>query len=178
MKREMSDEQNKTVNKYYHAITDFERISDHALNLGECAEELNQKKIEFTEDASRELKVLLLAVEEVLDLAVKAFVEDDMEAAYSIEPLEETIDNLCDEIKLRHVDRIAVGKCKYTNGFVFNDILNNCERIGDHCSNIGIAEKSTTHEMAYHDTLSFMELEREHGFDRKLAQYAEKYSLN
>lgn len=178
MKREMSDEQNKTVNKYYHAITDFERISDHALNLGECAEELNQKKIEFTEDASKELKVLLLAVEEVLDLAVKAFVEDDMEAAYSIEPLEETIDNLCDEIKLRHVDRIAVGKCKYTNGFVFNDILNNCERIGDHCSNIGIAEKSTTHEMASHDTLSFMELEREHGFDRKLAQYAEKYSLN
>ena len=178
MKREMSDEQNKTVNKYYHAITDFERISDHALNLGECAEELNQKKIEFTEDASKELKVLLLAVEEVLDLAVKAFVEDDMEAAYSIEPLEETIDNLCDEIKLRHVDRIAVGKCKYTNGFVFNDILNNFERIGDHCSNIGIAEKSTTHEMASHDTLSFMELEREHGFDRKLAQYAEKYSLN
>ena len=61
---------------------------------------------------------------------------------------------------------------------MFNDILNNCERIGDHCSNIGIAEKSTTHEMASHDTLSFMELEREHGFDRKLAQYAEKYSLN
>lgn len=106
MRKELSEDQNRTMNEYLHVITDFERISDHALNLGECAEELAQKKIKFTPEAVRELKILLSAVEEVLALAVHAFTENDMEAAYRIEPLEETIDNLCDEMKLRHVERI------------------------------------------------------------------------
>lgn len=177
MRKELSKEQHKTVNKYFHAITDFERISDHALNLAECAEELNRKKIEFTPMAIKELRTLLAAVEKVMELAVDAFVDDNMVAAYNIEPLEETIDNLCDEMKLRHVERIREGLCQYTNGFVFNDILNNCERIGDHCSNIGIAEKVVTFEMDSHDTSTRMRIEKEHGFDEKFAAYTEKYKI-
>lgn len=177
MKKELSEEQHRTVNKYFHAITDFERISDHALNLAECAEELHRKKIEFTPMAVKELRTLLAAVEEVMDLAISAFVEDDMDAAYNIEPLEETIDNLCDEMKLRHVERIREGLCRYTNGFVFNDILNNCERVGDHCSNIGIAEKTGSFDIESHDTRTRMKIEKEHGFDEKFASYTEKYKI-
>lgn len=177
MKKELSEEQNKRTNEFFHAITDFERISDHALNLGECAEEISQKKIRFTQKATNELHVLAAAVEEVLGLAVKAFIEDDMDAAYKIEPLEETIDNLCDEMKIRHVDRIATGECEYAHGFVFNDILNNCERIGDHCSNIGIAVKVDLEDVDSHDAANRMEIERQHGFDAMFEEYTAKYRI-
>ncbi|MDO4175893.1 MAG: Na/Pi cotransporter family protein [Bacillota bacterium] len=178
MKKELSEDQNKAVNKYFHAITDFERIGDHALNLAECAEELNQKKIQFTPIAAKELRVLLAATEEVMDLANKSFVGDDVEVAYKIEPLEETIDNLCDQMKINHVDRIREGICQYQHGFVFNDILNNCERIGDHCSNIGIAEKAVAYGIESHDMGQRLELEKEHGFDQKFEEYQKKYSLD
>ncbi|MCQ2546867.1 MAG: Na/Pi cotransporter family protein [Clostridia bacterium] len=178
MKQELTEEQNKAVNKYFHAITDFERIGDHAQNLEECAAELASKKIRFTPMAVKELKVLLGATEEVMDLANKAFVGDDLEVAYQIEPLEETIDNLCDEMKLNHVDRIREGICEYQHGFVFNDILNNCERIGDHCSNIGIAEKAVAYGIESHDMGTRLELEKEHGFDQKFEEYQKKYSLD
>lgn len=177
MRKELSEDQNRTMNEYLHVITDFERISDHALNLGECAEELAQKKIKFTPEAVRELKILLSAVEEVLALAVHAFTENDMEAAYRIEPLEETIDNLCDEMKLRHVERIRTGVCRYAHGFAFNDILTNCERIGDHCSNIGIAIKVDIEGIDAHDSRNRMEIERAHGFDEMFAEYNVKYEI-
>lgn len=104
--RELNSEQNEAVGKYLHTINDFERISDHALNVAECAQELHEKGIVFSEDAAREVNVLISAVTEVMNTAIDAFCNNDLENAYRVEPLEELIDNLCDEMKLHHIDRL------------------------------------------------------------------------
>ena len=137
--REMTEKQNDDVSKYLHTLNDFERISDHALNLAQSAEEMNTKKILFSDDADRELVVICSAVNRIMEMTVKAFVENDLELAGHVEPLEERIDELCDELKLRHVERLQHGRCTIQQGFIFNDILTSCERVGDHCSNIAIA---------------------------------------
>ena len=136
---ELTKQQNIMVGKYLHSITDFERMSDHALNIAECAQEMHDKKLNFSKYATHELSVLRSAVSEIVALAVKAFVEDDLSVAYRIEPLEEKIDSLCDEMKLHHINRISDGTCTLQLGFVFNDLLTNLERMADHCSNIGVA---------------------------------------
>ena len=110
--RELNSEQNEAVGKYLHTINDFERISDHALNVAECAQELHEKGIVFSEDAAREVNVLISAVTEVMNTAIDAFCNNDLENAYRVEPLEELIDNLCDEMKLHHIDRLQKGPAK------------------------------------------------------------------
>ena len=137
--KELSKKQNGELYKCLHAITDLERISDHALNIAECAKEIHEKQICFSDDAQQELAVLQGAVNKIISISVEAFIENDLERAVMVEPLEELIDNLCDEIKSHHVDRLQHGSCTLQNGFVFNDLLTNYERIGDHCSNIAVA---------------------------------------
>ena len=155
--KELSKKQNGELYKYLHAITDFERISDHALNIAECAKEIHEKSIRFSPDALRELAVLQDAVQEIVSIAADAFTENDLGRAFMVEPLEELIDNLCDEIKSHHIDRLQKGSCTLQNGFVFNDLLTNCERIGDHCSNIAVAmielEKNVFDTHQYLDNL-------------------------
>ena len=131
--RELNPEQNGAVGKYLHAINDFERISDHALNIAECAKELHDKEITFSNKGEKELKVLICDVSEIVGTAVGAFVDNDIERAYRVEPLEELIDNLCDEMKMHHIDRLQKGICTLHHGFVFNDLLTNLERVSDHC---------------------------------------------
>ncbi|MDD6390404.1 MAG: Na/Pi cotransporter family protein [Firmicutes bacterium] len=180
MKKELSDEQNNSVSKYLHVINDFERMSDHAENLAECAQEINEKGIHFTPVAQYEMDRLLAVIKEIVGLTVTAFTEDDIEAAYRIEPLEEIIDNLCDEMKLHHIERIQKGICQYNHGFVFNDMLTNFERIGDHCSNVGIAIKKDVEgdNIEAHGLAERMEIERQHGFDRYYAEYIEKFGID
>ncbi len=137
--REMSDAQNEEVSKFLHTISDFERISDHALNIAENAQEIFEKRLSFSPQASRELAVIEAAVDEIVRLTYEAFVRNDVELAKHVEPLEELIDNLCDEIKLHHVDRLQHGMCTIQLGFVFNDLMTNYERVADHCSNIAVA---------------------------------------
>ena len=137
--REMTARQNADVAEFLHSLTDYERISDHALNLAENAKEISDKKIRFSEPGRRDLNALTSAVTEILHLSVRAFETGDADAATQVEPLEQVIDDLCDEIKRRHVERIRTGVCTYSQGFVFNDILTNLERIADHCSNLAIA---------------------------------------
>lgn len=135
----LSEPQSTEVSEYLHTISDFERISDHALNIGEGAQELHEKAYHFSPDAEREMTVLEGAVQEVVRLSITAFVDGDSQMAQRVEPLEQVIDRLCDEMKLRHVERLKKGECTLTHSFVFNDLLTNYERVADHCSNIAVA---------------------------------------
>ncbi len=137
--KELNDNQNESTGKFLHTITDFERISDHAVNLAEAAKEIHEKDITFSADAKHELQVIGDAVEEIATMAIDAFLNNDLELSAKIEPLEELIDNLCGEMKLHHVQRLKNGACSLNTGFVFHDILNDFERIADHCSNIAVA---------------------------------------
>lgn len=176
--RELNKEQNESVSKFLHTLSDFERISDHAVNLTEAAEEIESKKIHFSPSAMHEILVLCAAVSEILELSFSAFVDEDLKKAYKVEPLEEHIDILCDEMKLRHIDRLQNGQCSLSQGFVFNDLLTNCERVADHCSNIAIAMIELDDD-AY-DTHSYvidLKEQRSHNFDAFYAQFAEKYKI-
>ena len=175
---ELDAKQNENVSLFLHALSDLERISDHAMNIAELAAERDAKKITFTPDAAREFDVLQAAVREVLDLAVNAFIEGDVEKAYRVEPLEEHIDVLCDQLKLHHIERLQEGRCSLNQGFVFNDILTNFERVADHCSNLAVAlieiEKGMydTHEYI----IDLKEL-RSHHFNEYYEYYNNRYKI-
>ncbi len=175
---ELTKQQNIMVGKYLHSITDFERMSDHALNIAECAQEMHDKKLNFSKYATHELSVLRSAVSEIVALAVKAFVEDDLSIAYRIEPLEEKIDSLCDEMKLHHINRISDGTCTLQLGFVFNDLLTNLERMADHCSNIGVAMiELASGALETHDYYNKLMEETTEQFKESFAKYDAKFKL-
>ena len=176
--RELNPEQNGAVGKYLHAINDFERISDHALNIAECAKELHDKEITFSNKGEKELNVLICAVSEIVGTAVSAFVDNDIERAYRVEPLEELIDNLCDEMKMHHIDRLQKGICTLHHGFVFNDLLTNLERVSDHCSNIAVAMIELESEsFDAHEYINSLIEVRSHCFDEYYEEYSRKYVL-
>lgn len=176
--RELNPEQNGAVGKYLHTINDFERISDHALNIAECAKELHDKEITFSNKGEKELKVLISAVSEIVGTAVGAFVDNDIERAYRVEPLEELIDNLCDEMKMHHIDRLQKGICTLHHGFVFNDLLTNLERVSDHCSNIAVAMIELESEsFDAHEYINSLIEVRSHCFDEYYEEYSKKYVL-
>jgi len=172
-KNELNDEQNESTGKFLHTISDIERISDHAVNLAAAAKEIYDKEIVFSSDAQHELRILGNAVAEIASMAIDAFINNDLQLAEKIEPLEELIDNLCGELKLHHVKRLKNGLCSLNSGFVFNDILNDYERVADHCSNIAVAmialesDSFDTHE--YLDSVKRLKSET-------YAKYFEKYS--
>ena len=126
------------VSRLLHAIGDFERIGDHALNIQESARELHEKGLSFSGSAEAELQVLQAALTEALATAVDCFRKDDPVAARAVEPLEETIDQLTDEIRARHIHRLQNGECTIQLGFILGDLLTNLERVSDHCSNIAV----------------------------------------
>ena len=176
--RELNPEQNGAVGKYLHTINDFERISDHALNIAECAKELHDKEITFSSKGEEELNVLICAVSEIVETAVGAFVDNDIERAYRVEPLEELIDNLCDEMKMHHIDRLQKGICTLHHGFVFNDLLTNLERVSDHCSNIAVAMIELESEsFDAHEYINSLIEVRSHCFDEYYEEYSKKYVL-
>ncbi|MEG0146158.1 MAG: PhoU domain-containing protein, partial [Clostridia bacterium] len=137
-KMSLSESEGRDVTRILHGIGDFERISDHALNIMENARELHDKQISFTQNAMTELHVAYLALESILDMAVNAYNRGDVELARRVEPLEEVIDELTRELKLRHVHRVRAGQCTVETGFVFGDLLTNLERVADHCSNLAV----------------------------------------
>ena len=176
--KELTEQQNKDVTKFLHAIGDVERIGDHAMNIAECAKEINEKHIVFSAGAQQELITMFSAVQEITYNAITAFTTEDLELAYRIEPLEEVIDSLCDEMKLHHVDRLQRGICKLDQGFVFNDLLTNYERVADHCSNIAVAMIEL--ESASFDTHEYMislKNARAHNFDQYYEEYQQKFAL-
>ncbi len=175
---ELSPEENERVTEYLHTLSDFERISDHAMNIRQVAQEKFEKKITFSESGDHEMAVLTGAVNEILDLSFAAFLEDDISKAYKVEPLEEHVDVLCDELKMRHIERLQAGTCSLQIGFVFNDLLTNFERVADHCSNIAVAMiELQKDEFETHDYVINLKELRSHNFDTLYNQYAEKYKI-
>ena len=175
---ELDDAQSLEVNKYLRVLTDFERISDHSRNIAETVNEINEKKIVFSDAAMKELNVLEDAVAEVTRITVEAFLNDDSDLALSVEPLEDVIDDLCDTMKAHHVERLSKQECAPDHSFVFNDLLTDYERISDHCSNIAtdIIEAVTgdmwTHE--FHSRPEFRDNELFKGYSE---EYSKRYVI-
>ena len=176
--KSLSAAQSEEVSKYLHTISDFERISDHALNISEAAKEIHDKALQFSPEACHELKVMESAVREILSVAVSAFVDNDPLRAARVEPLEEIIDGLCDEMKSHHVDRLQSGACTLDQGFVFNDLLTNYERVADHCSNIAVAIiELESDSFDTHEYLNSVRAMKSHSFARYYEEYQQKYHL-
>ncbi len=173
----MDEADSHQVTKLLRLIGDFERISDHAVNIVESAEEIRDKELAFTDEAKQELSILCAAVLEILSLSERAFAESDLESAERVEALEEQIDDLRDRIKLNHVYRVQKNLCDMEHGFVLSDILTNLERVADHCSNVA----GCVVEMARHNALDMHRYndEAKHGdsFDTLYREYAQKYAL-
>ena len=159
------------------AIGDLERVGDHALNLVEAAEELNQKDLRFTDAAKAELSVLISAVEEIVEMSISAFWHNDLEKAYQVEPLEQVIDDLKEALRVRHIQRLQQGSCSIETGFIWSDLLNGLERTGDHCSNIaGCVIDRAHHDMNTHEALRSARIENQN-FAQQYKAYANEYRL-
>lgn len=176
--KSLSQSQSEEVSKYLHTISDFERISDHALNISEAAKEIHDKDLQFSPEACHELDVIESAVREILSIAVGAFVENDPQRAARVEPLEEIIDGLCDEMKSHHVDRLQSGSCTLNQGFVFTDLLTNYERVADHCSNIAVAIiELESDSFDTHEYLNSVRAMKSSSFARYYEEYKQEYHL-
>ena len=172
----LSDENSEEVTELLKLIGDFERIGDHAVNVIESAEELHEKQLEFSRSAKYELSVMSSAVCEVLDLAVKAFADNDAQAAKAVEPLEQVVDDLKNELRTRHILRMKKGECSIEAGFVWSDLLTDLERASDHCSNIALCVLDMKkHTLSAHETQH--EREDVPEFSDQYRRYSEKYAL-
>jgi len=174
----VNETDSKQITKLLHIIGDFERISDHAVNIIESAEEIADKKLEFSAEARNELLTLSRAVGEIIDIAERAFVNNDASLATDIEPLEQVVDDLKDQIKRNHILRLQKSECTIEHGFILADILNNFERVSDHCSNVGclLIELFTEDALDMHKYLH--SIKSDSGvYKKKYAEYSKKYSI-
>ena len=171
---ELQNNQTNQVSLILHTIGYFERIGDHAVNIAEVSKEIYEKKLKFSKEATKELKVIRTAVIDILDLTIDAYTEYDLDMAYRVEPLEEVIDTLCYELKNRHIKRVQSGNCTLNQGFVFNDLLGNYERIADYCSNIAVAMIEL--QSAEFDTHQYLKQIKEHE-DANFIKLYEEYKL-
>lgn len=172
---QISDSDSVIVSKLLKAIGDFERISDHSVNIVESAEELNAKNIQFSAPAKNELDKMCLAVSEILTLAYSAFVKNDLTAARNVEPLEQVIDDLKAKMRDGHIKRLKMGECSIEAGFVWADLITNLERIADHCSNVAICViDAEAHNMNMHESLKNM---KNSEFEEKYLEYSKKYAI-
>ena len=173
----LSEDESAEAAKIQRVIGDFERISDHAVNVMESAQELQEKNLKFSDRATAELNVLKGAVIEIMELAEKAFSENNLSAAVRVEPLEQVIDDLRERIRLNHTLRLQRSECTIELGFVLSDVLTDLERVSDHCSNIaGCVLETSKDELDMHRYLASVRTESEE-YRKLLAQYREKYSL-
>lgn len=175
---EMTKTQNEDLYLFLHTITDLERISDLSLNLAESFKEMHERGIVLSDSAIDEIHILEVAVGESTDLALDVLTGSNMDSAFKVEPLEEHIDNMCDEIKLHHIDRLSRGICTYEHSFVFSELLTNFERISDHCSNIAVAKIELSNEsFDTHSYLNTVTAGKDKRFEELYNEYCEKYSL-
>lgn len=176
--RQISAEDSSESVKLLKVIGDFERISDHAVNLVESAEELREKDLKFSDDAEKEISILMKAVGEILDLTLSAFLENDLHAAESVEPLEQVIDNLKERLRTNHILRMQQGQCSIEAGFVWSDLLTDIERVSDHCSNIaGCVIDMKLGNLNLHESLRIERTDND-AFRRQFIEYAKQYELH
>ncbi len=175
----LTEDDSHSVSRMLHSLSDFERISDHALNLCGTALEIKEKNIVFSDDAKRELGVTIDALREIVDITVDSFVNDDFEKAAHVEPIEQVIDKLKDELKARHIDRLQKGECTVQMGFVFSDLLTNIERVSDHCSNIAVYTiQQDSPKLDTHKYLRKVKTAAVGNFIDEFESYEKKYSLD
>ena len=173
--KNMSARDSSEVTELLHMISDFERISDHAVNVVKATEKMTDKDYSFSEAGMAEIKTMMSAVGEILDKALTAFKNNDAVVAAEIEPLEQVIDNLKTELKKRHIARLKEQQCTIEMGFVFSDIIGDLERVADHCSNIGSCVIEIQHdELKMHDYIRRIKNEF---FEEKSEMYQKKYSI-
>lgn len=171
--------ESQMVSTLMHSINDFERIADHAVNLTEIAGKMKKKEIEFSKKAQDEMEVFGKAVEDILNRSVQAFVENDMELAQSVEPLEEVIDSLNKEVKKRHIKRLRKGKCTIDLGLVLADVAANYERVADHCSNLAVYMiQMEDNSIEAHEYVNTLTEESREQFEKMQEAYQEKYQLS
>ncbi len=175
---ELTDDDSVETAKLLHIIGDFERISDHAVNIIESAEEIKDKKMNFSGEAQKELSVLIGAVNEIVDLAYDAFANENLESAVKVEPLEQVVDNLKGVLKKQHIARLQKGECTIELGFVLTDLLTNLERVSDHCSNIaGCVIEMNHHDMDIHKYLRSVKDGQESVFNNYFDFFSHKYEI-
>ena len=175
---DLSDADSKQISKLLHTIGDFERISDHAVNIVEAAREIQEKKITLSPEGMHEIRTATKALREILDTTIKAFDNADLELARRVEPLEEIIDELSETIKLNHISRLQAGVCTIQQGFILSDIMTNYARVSDHCSNIAVAmielSKASFETHEYVDKLKTMD---DPAFRQMYGEYQKKYAI-
>ena len=177
--KDISEADSHSLSIMLHCIGDFERISDHAVNIMESAQELYEKGLKFSENAKKDLEVLGQAVEDIVNTAYEVFDKQDMKLAEKIEPLEEVIDELSKEVKRRHVQRLRNGECTIEMGFILSDITTCLERVADHCSNIGVCVTQVNEDL--YDTHSHLNIVKSHPdetFYHELEDARIKYQLS
>ena len=175
--RALSQKDGHSVSVMLHTIGDFERMSDHAVNVKEVAQEMHEKKLKFSEEAHQEVKNLTAAIQEILQLTETAFVQNDRSVASQLEPLEQVVDKLIAVIKDHHIVRMGKGKCTIEMGFILSDLLNNYARISDHCSNVAVALIEVEHNsFDTHKYLNDVKYGSE-SFAKTFQSFADKYAI-
>lgn len=176
--RHLTEKDSQQLSVLLHSIGDFERISDHAINIMESAKEMEERELSFSKKAQEELAIYTAAIKDIVNLSLRAFKEEDLQGAAVIEPLEEVIDYLSVEVKKRHMKRLRKGKCTIEMGFVLSDLTTNYERVSDHCSNIALSllqlneKKFDTHEYQIN-----MISKESAAFETEVKQLKERYQL-
>lgn len=171
-------QESREAAKFLHIIGDLERISDHAVNIQNSADEINEKKVAFSEQALCELDTVISALKEMVEITITSFVTDDTGMALQAEPLEEVIDQLKEIILNNHVNRIQAGECSIKNGFVLNDLITNFERVSDHCSNVAACMLRAEQDFEFHEYLSQVKENSNQDYADTLHLYEEKYLKN
>ena len=176
--KDLSVKDSTTLSMLLHSIGDMERISDHAVNIAESAEEMHQKNMAFSVQGVKEMETFAGAVREILRLSLESFMREDMEEAILVEPLEEVVDDLRDELKKRHVNRLREGKCTIELGFVLSDLTTDFERVADHCSNIAACLIQTAeHDFEMHNYVHNLAKGENTPFHERYMEYRKQYTL-
>ena len=174
--KELTPKETRQASKILHCLSNLERVSDHAVNLSELAQEMSQKHISFSERAETELRICIYAVQEITDLTQTALNTGDLTIARKVEPLEEVIDALTEEMKMRHIQRVQAGECTLELGFIFNDCINNFERVADHCSNIAVAVlEAADSSVLAHNYLRTVKQDKQDEYRKWLRYFDQKY---
>lgn len=177
-RKELTKSQNEQVTKFLHAIGDFERISDHALNIAQSAQQINEEGVTFSDSGNKEMNTLALAVCDMLAITVEAFLNNNINLAYTIEPFEQTIDDITEKMKENHIERLKNNECTLVHGIAFNDLITDLERVGDHCSNIAltiIGLESDSLDM--HNFEANLTQEQKEHYNDLLNSYKSKYGI-
>ncbi|MBR2444585.1 MAG: Na/Pi cotransporter family protein [Clostridia bacterium] len=177
--RALSDPDSRKISKLLHTIGDLERVSDHAMGILKVSEELKEKKIIFSDEAKKEIEIIANATKEILSITENAFLNNDLDVARRVEPLEQVIDKLIANTKSNHIVRLRAGACTIELGFVLSDLLNNYSRISDHCSNIAVAIIETAHNsFGTHEYLNMVKSSKDEYFESEYNTFSEKYFIN